>query len=275
MTRYAIHLQDSEHPDYDGRRLSVREISEIETHLEKCEPCRNRLEETQREFQNIVDFVEDAGFADFSTHPEKVTQVPRYNSKAKITWNAIFGAPKIQLAITFGLVLLTLSSIFYLQLNRHPYAEWAVIRKPNLEFQVRGSSEDLLSKAAVNYQQSNFKEAVTLFKQFIGQKETEQLHHFTHFYAGISYLLLAEKKMGGWIFDYRKNDIINGIKHLQEVLTLTQNQRYLEDVHWFLAKAYLRLSDRNKALTELNKVLEFSGPRRNEAEELIENLSGM
>ncbi len=275
MIRYAIHLKDPENPDYDGRRLSAHEMSEIETHLAECESCRNRLEDTGQEFQSMVDFVEDAGFANLSTHPEKAAPAGSYNGRAKIALNSIFAAPKIRLALTFALILLTLSSILYLQLNRHPYAKWAVIEKPDLEFQVRGRSEERLSNAVVHYQSGNLRQAISLFEQLIAEADSRQLYHFAHYYAGISYLLLSEKKIVGVTVDYQNDEVLAGIEHLQRVLNLTENRRYLEDVHWFLAKAYLRLADQNETLTELNKVLEFSGPRRSQAKEIIDNLSGM
>ena len=126
MVRYAIYLEDPERPDYNGRRLSEREILEVESHIHECEPCRNELRVARFEFQNISSFVEEAGFGDLTTHPKEVAKVSRASGR-KIRWSPIFAVPKIRIAIAFGFALLVMSSVFYLQANRHPYIEWAAV----------------------------------------------------------------------------------------------------------------------------------------------------
>jgi tetratricopeptide (TPR) repeat protein len=76
----------------------------------------------------------------------------------------------------------------------------------------------------------------------------------SRFFLGISHLLLNQDDAA--------------IKRLQATIALGDSP-YLEDAHFYLAKAFLRREDFRSAATELKKLIQLRGSRANEARRLL------
>lgn len=275
LTEYAIFLEDPDHRDYDESRLSEDQIMQIRGHIEACKQCHQQVDSACHEFQNLVKHVENSGFRNITTHGQKVKGFDKAKSLPVGNWRFSFSEPKIQIAIAVSILFLILLGSFYYLIPRHPYSRLASIKKPHIEFEVRGLESKLLLQAMVNYRKNNYEQALGLFQRFIEQKTSKEFHYFAHYYIGLSYLLLSQEQILGFIYDFDESQIQNGLNHLQEVIKLTQNRRYLEDVHWYRAKAYLMLKEYQLAFDELNKIIPFNGIRREHANLLIDELSKM
>jgi tetratricopeptide (TPR) repeat protein len=82
------------------------------------------------------------------------------------------------------------------------------------------------------------------------------------FFLGISYLMLG--------------DDVAAMRQLRATIALGDSP-YLEEAHFYLAKAFLRRHDIRAAETHLKKVIQLRGPRADEARRLlaaVEQLSG-
>jgi len=270
LTKYAIHLEDPNNPDYDGSRLSQRQIIQIKEHLKECDLCSNRVLSAIQEFHSLVEQVEDAGFGNVSTHGKEAAN---FRIDRALNWLRILRQPKIQIAAGLALGLIIILN-FYIA-NRDLYVQLALISKPTVEFEVRAGLPDLLIRALTSYRNDQYEQAAVLFEEFIEKHTNKEFHYFAHYYAGVSYLLLSEKRILRLVYAFDEDQVRNGILHLQEVEKLTTNTRYLEEEHWYLAKAYLMLRDRQFALDELNKVLQYHGTRSREAKSLWKKLSRM
>jgi tetratricopeptide (TPR) repeat protein len=77
------------------------------------------------------------------------------------------------------------------------------------------------------------------------------------FFLGICYLLTEQTD--------------SAVKHLRSIIALGDSP-YLEDAHFFLAKAYLREADLALARSELEKTTQLRGDREAEARELIQQV---
>ncbi len=274
LTRYAIYLEDSDNPDYDGKRLSFRQMNQIKHHIVACDLCGKQLQSVRQEFRIVLAHAEEAGLGTLSTH-EGSQGIPfnEYRRSSKGHWLEKLKVPKTQIAAAFGLILLVLAVSFYYQTQRQPYNELAVIHRPEIEFEVRSGISDAAAEALRHYQKDHYEEAATTFERLLLTKTNKEWLPFVHYYAGLSYLLASDKKILGLIYDFDQKKVQNGIKHLQEVERLTQNIRYREDAHWYLAKAHLRLQDYQSAIEELHNILQFPGTRTEAAKELIEEVS--
>lgn len=67
------------------------------------------------------------------------------------------------------------------------------------------------------------------------------------------------------------NDTDGAIKQLRAVTALGETP-YLEEAHFYLAKAYLRKADLNGAQAEFNKTIQLQGERQKEAQELLDQI---
>jgi tetratricopeptide (TPR) repeat protein len=77
------------------------------------------------------------------------------------------------------------------------------------------------------------------------------------FFLGVCYLLVGETEPA--------------INHLRATIALGDSP-YLEEAHFYLAKAYLKKSDVDAASEQLRKVIGLQGERRKEAESLMEQI---
>ena len=114
-----------------------------------------------------------------------------------------------------------------------------------------------------------FKEAMTRYKEgdcaavLPGLRQTVRLDPTlpeANFYLGACYLLLGKDK--------------EAMASLNKTVSLGDTP-YLEDAHFYLAKAQLRSRDLAAAQRELEKVVSLKGDRENEARRLLQQLAAL
>ena len=74
------------------------------------------------------------------------------------------------------------------------------------------------------------------------------------FFLGVTHLMLGQDDAG--------------IDRLRATIALGDSP-YLEDAHFYLAKAFLRRKDLGAAETQLNELIQLPDPRRDEARRLL------
>jgi FimV-like protein len=125
---------------------------------------------------------------------------------------------------------------------------------------LRGAQDEPMRKFRVamkNYQHGDYARAIT------GLREAAKLNPQDAgalFFLGVSYLLSGQTD--------------EGIAALQQSVALGETP-YLEEAHYYLAKAFLRKGDLAAARRELEEVVRLEGDHKDEARRLLQQLAAL
>jgi tetratricopeptide (TPR) repeat protein len=125
---------------------------------------------------------------------------------------------------------------------------------------LRGAQDEPMRKFRVamkHYQQGEYARAITGLREAakLNPKDAGAL-----FFLGVSYLLSGQTD--------------EGIAVLQQSVALGETP-YLEEAHYYLAKAFLRKDDLAAARRELEEVVRLEGDREDEARRLLQQLAAL
>lgn len=109
-------------------------------------------------------------------------------------------------------------------------------------------------QAMERYERGDYEQAVEGLR---GAVDQDPKSIPARFFLAVSYLQLE-----------RNSD---GVEHLREVVRLGESA-YLEDAHYFLAKAHIRQGDLDSARKELQAAIALDGDRRAEASQLLSEI---
>ncbi len=125
---------------------------------------------------------------------------------------------------------------------------------------LRGAQDEAMRKFRVamkHYQQGDYARAITGLREAakLNPKDAGAL-----FFLGVSYLLASQTD--------------DGIAVLQQSVALGDTP-YLEEAHYYLAKAFLRKSDLAAAEAELQKTVQLKGELESKAQELSQAIQAL
>jgi len=120
--------------------------------------------------------------------------------------------------------------------------------------QLRSASGGPFTDAMARYQQGDWTGAIAQLRPIMEQNPD---HQAAHFFLGICYLLT-------------KNPA-DGIPLLQDAVRLG-GAAYLEEAHYYLAKAYLGKNDATRARAELNAIVDLHGDMEPQVRDLLGKL---
>jgi tetratricopeptide (TPR) repeat protein len=237
--------------------LNPQERESFEEHYFACDPCFEALQ-AQRTLQ-----------AELSASAPQIRSIP-VSSPAHFHW-------KIVLAAAAVLILGVLGIRWGLKPNSPPEApptqtaksspagpslsELARFDPPNYSQTIlRGNQEEAMREfrlAMKRYQQSDYADAIGALRAAVklNPKDPGPL-----FFLGVSHLLA--------------NQTDEGIVVLQQCIALGDTP-YLEEAHYYLAKAFLRKGDAAAARRELEEVVRLKGDHEDEAQRLHQQLAAL
>jgi hypothetical protein len=143
LTRYGIHLSNPDEPDYDGRRLTRREITAVEEHVNRCQPCQQKVARITEEYREIEEYLAQEGMP--SLYLGKASLWSVVKEKALNFFEAMAGfaksvttLPKLQLypvaaTVLAGVVILLWVSPLF-RGSEHGYYQLAALELKNEKF---------------------------------------------------------------------------------------------------------------------------------------------
>ena len=169
---------------------------------------------------------------------------------------------KRYLAAASIVLLISLVSLFFLNQKPRPEKLFAqnftpyILASNNLRGADSDSVKQLYKKVTLAYRQGSFEEASGLFLSLLKDNPDNQN---LAFYLGNCYLALDEPQQA--------------IKAFKKILTSSEQNEFTSRSQWYLALAYLKNEDLNKAKDELQSIIEYDGYQKDKAEELLKDIA--
>lgn len=287
LTCYGIYLSDPDEPDYDGRQLTQQEIAGIETHVQTCLDCRQKVEQVTQEFREIDAYLEQAGVPETKINIAMAKTSARKKSSGVREMIAsladrIFALPKLQLypatAAAFALVLILVWVSPLFRGSEFQYYKVASI-DPKTEIAgayLRGDVEQDFSDGLFAFDQGQYNFAIEKLEKFITVNPGSPNRSHAGYITGVASLAIAKSDFIGRFHAIDDDLVYRAIEYFQAAIQSTNNLRIQENAYWFLGKAYLMLQNSDQAKTSFQKVIALQGDRAGAARRLmaeLENLS--
>jgi len=250
--------------EFASGRLSGPEADDLLDHILVCSDCSN-------DFDLVTDLVtsvdrhgeELSQIQDVSVVSETVARVRQGWDAIRRGWNKrpvvvrVLVPAAVALALAF--VLFYPSSddgVQYSQLARFEAPPYILrsLRGPVLDESVK----TLFEEGMTAYTERDFPKTIEKLSELV---KTHPEFGEASFYLGISYLLNDQYK--------RATDV------LQKAAALSEGYPLEEQSHWYSGMAYLKREDKKNAMKEFQRVVEFNGPYRMNAEKMIGKIERM
>ena len=255
--------QDEIAEQYVRGRLGDEHSARFEAHYFDCVRCLDRVEALQSAHDAL------ARIAAPKTDDECTGHAPRNRSLRRL-WQAVGGlAAAAILVLAVGVIqeppsrspidspaapadIALPTTVPTVDLQRLG----AIVPPPFTPPRLRSASEArrVFLSAMEAYSAGNYADAAAALEQAV---RAEPALPAPHFFLGVSYLQLDRRS--------------EAVEHLRAVSRLGESP-YLEDAHFFVAKASIRSGDIEAARRELRTVVALDGNRREEASRLLAEL---
>ncbi len=251
---------------YQFDMLEEEEKRSVEDHLLECDACFEEVyrltaavEMIQEQPENFLDALkpkETSRMRITNSLKKYIRKLSGWKNCLLVPMAEWWRKPAIKIVVPAAVLALLLVS-FVAPINMK-FSKLAIIENGSyLAAKVRGladefsSTQNLYDEGMKCYQEKNYRQAIQKLSICVKRKK-EDAH--VQFYLGVSYLLTDE---------YKK-----GIKYLESATELSQKQNkevLLEQCHWHLGNAYLKINEVEKAVKEFRNVIVIGGDYKDEA----------
>jgi len=245
---------------YAAGRLVEPEVEAFEQHLFACPSCVDQVEQAIEIRSGLTEP------ADSHVAPE----TRRLVARLWWPWFSALAAAAVLLAVGTGVWLRApqpqapirsepaAGSVQPAGPPRPSLSEMARVQPPvYLSKTLRGFEDEARSQfreAMQDYQRGEYRAAIPRLE---AAARLDPEAPDIRFFLGICYLLTDQDD--------------SAIDHLAKTVALGETP-YLEEAHFYLAKAYLSKADLGKARLELERIIELQGDREHEAQELMSQI---
>lgn len=273
LTRFVISQNFPDEADYDGEKLSKNKIQEAGNHLKACLLCKERFEEMKAEFGALESYV-DKSIDIRLDHRENLAKNLLDNIQAKIT--ALLTSPRGKFAFvavgSFAIVLIMLLFLPSSQNSASLYDRLGKLENTEIAFLTRSAGVDNLQSGVSEFNNGNYSLAVGELESFILEHPDDPNTEIAQYVCGLAYLFMASSSLDESSGTPQNEGIENGIKHLQIVLSTSENKRLEEDCNWYIGKAYLMKKEGSVAVRYFEKVVSLKGRKFQKAKEMLAEL---
>ena len=84
LDRYAVHLFSPDETDYDGKRLSDKDVEQITTHLDSCEKCTKSFQKLQTQLWELDQFLDEQSLPEVTVGGKKRKKIDLKVRRQKI-----------------------------------------------------------------------------------------------------------------------------------------------------------------------------------------------
>ncbi len=281
LERYVVFTNSrAGEPDYDGSRLSGKEIAAVEKHLASCKACSKKMAAMTAEYNSLAQYLGDAGLpkTKIGTRPlaEKVREKVGAGANALAgLWDKILPAPAprlIPLAVTAFAIALLVLLLPYLRSTTPGYADLAKISPEQIVNITRGAEDARLNQALLDFRKGAYPAAAAGLEKYIRENPSATDIAYTNYLCGLTYILEGNKNLSDGIEAVDQLQIDRGIQHLQAAAQLASSDRIEEMAYWYLGKAFLMKQDGNAAKAYFEKVIALKGRKSDVARQMLNNL---
>lgn len=131
---------------------------------------------------------------------------------------------------------------------------------PPAKLRGQAGQDQLWESARSAYLEENYSLAASQFESLLAQGQTQHPLYLVHFYAGVSQLAQHPPRLA------------DAIRHLLFVTAMDSD--YFHPAQWYLALAFLKNGEPQKAKALLEKISEESSYRKKAVDALLEELGG-
>jgi tetratricopeptide (TPR) repeat protein len=253
----------------------------IKPHLEKCRVCQQKVDAITQEFRAIAGYLEQAGVPPLAIGRKPLLAALEkqaagwFRSVSSFLQNLFsLPAPKFYpvaaAALAGVLILIWLSPLF--RGSDYKYHQLAALEIEKVAFLSRDANTQGLSDGLYAFEQGQYAQALEKLERFIADSSEHRSVEYSHYVAGLAYLLQAQSDFLGRFQKYDSSFVHRGIRHLQAAIRHSDNLRIREDAYWFIGKAHLMEKNGRQALEAFKKVEELKGRRSQEAQKIIVEL---
>lgn len=270
LTRFAVYRAAPSEPDYDQKRLSGKELRQIEGHVSQCPRCRLAVDSIVSQYQEMEVFLADAGVPPLPIDRPSLwvfvnDALERAASRAK---NVFIFPPSYPAGVALG--ALAVAGILWMgPWLRDPYYQLTFVEADEITYLTRDASSALADGIQL-MNQGRYSEAITLLEEYAQGEPDERLESYTHYLAGLAWIYEAKTEVLGRVLEYSEARLDRAIEHLETVADSSANGRVLEDTYWLLGKAHLMKRDPDRAIEAFTEVERLDGRRAREARKLID-----
>lgn len=237
-------------------------IVKIEDHLRKCELCQQNFKELNSQFADVDNFISKS----ISTQAEK-----SYTPITQMIFRKKFTAMNFAFSTIAAVFLIYIGLFIYSNVTTPDYIK-APFSKDRDFYNTRGRTTELFQRGLDALDNKNYDEAIKFLNEDLKENPEQESIFYTHFILGLTYINKAEKDFLGLFKSFNKDDVLKGIEHFEKSIELNQNERFQNlkfDAHFYIAKAYLLINDKNSARQHLQIVIDNKGSYFKDAEKLI------
>jgi tetratricopeptide (TPR) repeat protein len=139
----------------------------------------------------------------------------------------------------------------------------------------RGTDNSDIAGAYFCFTNGEYAKSLTLLDRYLRLEPRGDLAPYVHYTSG-AVCLIASRQSYFTLFQTRNStQVSEAIQHLSLAIAQTSNRRLQEESRFLRAKGYLMLHRPDEAIAELDTVRSLSGPRSEEAMQMIERIHAL
>jgi tetratricopeptide (TPR) repeat protein len=290
LLRFSIHRESHGEPDYDGTTFSSSELDSIQSHIEDCPECAQKVQNFTKEYRDLETYFEHTDLPDL-TLGEVTPAVADTQEKRQLFGNIIesvqsladqikerFWIPipgQLQLAtiaVAAVLVILWFGPFYRID---NPYLPLASFENESPSFVTRGEGPNLFTGGFIAFHEGNYEQAIIMLEEAIAANPENNSVFFAHYLTGLSYLFSAKKEVLGRFERLDRRMVQKGIGSLQAAYEGTDDLRTREDCLWYTGKAFLMLDEPEQAKTTFTEVVDLNARRFRSARRMVEEIDNI
>ena len=280
LTRFIISQNFPGESDYDGTKLPGHTIQQTENHLRACLSCKERFKEMKVEFETLESFVNKSITVDLEPKEYPLKKLLN-NIETRLAHliealKQLLTSPRRKFvfipAASIAILLVMILFLPILTNSDSVYDKLGKLENTEIAFLTRSAGVDNLQFGVSEFNNGNYSLAVEELESFILENPDDPNAEIAQYVCGLAYLFRANKSLDKQNETLRDDNIEKGIKHLQIVLSITENKRFQEDCNWYIGKAYLMKMEGSTAGEYFEKVQNLNGRKSQKAKEILEEL---
>jgi hypothetical protein len=173
-----------------------------------------------------------------------------------------FGCLAAALALVIGVNLLSSDKL----------DELTGIDRTAFTWNARGTDNSDIAGAYFCFTNGEYAKSLTLLDRYLRLEPHGDFVPYVHYTAGAVGLIASRQSYLTLFQSHNGTRVAEALQHLSLAIGQTTNRRLLEESRFLRAKAYLMLHRPDEAIAELDTVRSLSGPRSEEAVQMIERI---
>ena len=149
------------------------------------------------------------------------------------------------------------------------------IDRTAFSWNTRGTDNSDIAGAYFCFTNGDYAKSLSLLDRYLRQEPRGDLGPYVHYTAGAVCLIASKQSYFTLFQTHNGTRVSEALQHLSLAIAQTSNRRLLEESRFLRAKGFLMLHRPDEAIAELDTVRALSGPRSEEAMQMIERIHAL